>query len=82
MSARRSDPQSGATLILEPKGLTILARDGNTAFIPAPPGYSLSHFGEGLAVIARGEAPLEGWWDWHFEPDLEARQLRRLGPAY
>ena len=79
---RRTDPRTGATLVLAPDGLTILRRDGAATLIPAPAGYSLSHFGEGMTVVGRGEAPSEGWWDWHFEPDLEHGQLRRLGPAY
>lgn len=81
MKSRRIDPESGATLLLAPRGLAVIG-DGTTRIIPAPPGYSLSHFAEGMTVVARGEAPLEGWWDWHFEPDLEQGQLRRLGPAY
>ena len=79
---RRTDPRSGATFILSPEGLTMLRADGGRIFLPAPPGYSLSHFAEGITVVARGEAPHEGWWDWHFEPDPEAGHLRRLGPAY
>jgi hypothetical protein len=78
----RVDPRSGATLALAPEGLTLLARDGGRHFVPAPAGYTLSHFGEGTIVVGRGEAPVDGWWDWHFEVDAEARLLRRLGPAY
>jgi hypothetical protein len=79
---RRLDPQTGSTLILEPEGLTVLSGDGGHHFIPAPPGYSLSHFGEGSTVVARGDAQADGWWDWHFAPDLEEYAWRRLGPAY
>jgi hypothetical protein len=82
VTLRRVDPQSGATLILAPEALTILSSDGTDTFIPAPAGYSLSHFGEGSTIVARGAAPVDGWWDWHFEPDPEAGMLRRLGPAY
>ena len=82
MSTRAVDPKSGATLLLTPEGLTVLRDDGEPTFIPAPSGYSLSHFGEGITVVARGEAPIQGWWDWHFEPDVEHRKLRRIGPAY
>ncbi len=79
---RRLDARTGSTLILAPEGLAVLSTDGGHAFIPAPHGYSLSHFGEGVTVIGRGEAAVDGWWDWHFTPDLEANCLRRLGPAY
>jgi hypothetical protein len=79
---RRTDPRTGSTLILSTEGLTILRPDGGRAFLPAPEGYSLSHFGEGLSVVGRGEAPHDGWWDWHFEPDLDNGRFRRLGPAY
>jgi len=77
----RIDPATGATLTLAPEGLTMLRRDGRQSFIPAPDGFSLSHF-EGAAVVGRGEAAIDGWWDWHFEVDAEAGRLRRLGPAY
>ena len=80
--ARRLDPRSGATLVLAPEGLTVLAPDGECAFIAAPVGYALSHFGEGASIVARGDSQVDGWWDWHFEADVEAGQLRRLGPAY
>ena len=80
--ASRTDPRTGAMLELAPEGLQILRADGSRFFIPAPAGYSLSHFAEGATIVGRGEAPVDGWWDWHFEPDLEAGLLRRLGPAY
>jgi hypothetical protein len=80
--ARRVDPRTGAAFILAPEGLTTIAPDGARAFIPAPPGYKLSHFAEGNCVVGRGEAPVDGWWDWHFEVDAETGALRRLGPAY
>lgn len=79
---RRTDPRTGSTLILSPEGLTVLRPDGSRGYLPAPEGYSLSHFGEGIDVVGRGEAPRDGWWDWHFEPDLETGAFRRLGPAY
>jgi hypothetical protein len=68
--------------VLAPEGLTILSPDGRRDFVPAPTGYTLSHFAGGTIVVGRGEAPVDGWWDWHFEVDTEARLLRRLGPAY
>ena len=80
--ARRLDPRTGATLVLAPEGLTILSPDGGRAFIAAPDGYALSHFGEGASIVARGDYQVDGWWDWHFEADVEAGLLRRLGPAY
>jgi hypothetical protein len=80
--ARRVDPRTGATFILVPEGLTMVASGGGSTFIPAPAGYSLSHFAEGNSVVGRGEAPVDGWWDWHFEVDAEAGRLRRIGPAY
>jgi hypothetical protein len=79
---RRVDRRTGATFVLAPEGLTVERSDGGTAFIPAPLGYSLSHFGEGNAVVARGESVVDGWRDWHFEADLDAGRLNRLGPAY
>jgi hypothetical protein len=79
---RRTDPCTGSTLVLSPDGLTILRTGGGRDFLPAPDGYSLSHFSEGITVVGRGEAPLDGWWDWHFEPDLETGRFRRVGPAY
>lgn len=78
----RRDPRTGATLTLASEGLTILCPSGGRAFIPAPDGYTLSHFGEGTTIVARGGAEVDGWWDWHFEADVEAGLLRRLGPAY
>ena len=78
----RIDPRTGATLILAPDGLTILSPGGGRAFIAAPQGYALSHFGEGASVVGRGSAAVDGWWDWHFEVDAEGGRLRRLGPAY
>ncbi|MDB5692908.1 MAG: hypothetical protein JWO81_1971 [Alphaproteobacteria bacterium] len=78
----RVDPRSGTTLVLAPEGLTTLSTDGGRAFIPAPAGYTLSHFAEGAIVVGRGETPVDGWWDWHFEVDPENAALRRLGPAY
>ena len=80
--ARRIDPETGATLTLSPDGLSVELPGRAAIFIPAPPGYSLSHFTDGMAVVGRGEAPRDGWWDWQFETDLEARRLRRAGPAY
>jgi hypothetical protein len=79
---RRVDPRTGSVLTLAPDGLTLVRSDGRSARIPAPEGYSLSHFGDGILVVGRGEAPVDGWRDWHFEPDLEAGLLRRRGPAY
>ncbi len=79
---RRTDPRTGSTLILAPDGLTVVRPDGGRDFLPAPDGYSLSHFGEGIVLVGRGEAPFDGWWDWHFEADLETGTFRRLGPAY
>ena len=78
----RLDPRTGATLILAEEGLTILSSGGGRAFIAAPEGYTLSHFGEGASVVARGREPYDGWRDWHFEADVAAGQMRRLGPAY
>jgi hypothetical protein len=79
---RRIDPATGATLILAADGLTVLRSDGRRGFVPAPEGFSLSHFGEGTIAVGRGETPVDGWRDWHFAPDVEAGLLRRLGPAY
>jgi hypothetical protein len=79
---RRVDPRTGGVLVLASDGLTVLRTDGGSARIPAPDGYSLSHFADGITVVGRGEAQVEGWRDWHFEPDLEAGLLRRRGPAY
>ena len=79
---RRGDPRTGITFELAPEGLNVLRPDGRSAFIPAPAGYSLSHFGEGNLIVARGDVQVDGWRDWHFEADLEAGRLRRLGPAY
>ena len=78
----RLDPRTGSTLILAPEGVTIVSPDGGRTFVPAPDGYALSHFGEGAAIVAQGSKPVDGWWDWHFETDVEAGLLRRLGPAY
>jgi hypothetical protein len=77
----RLDRRTGATLILAPDGLKVL-RTGAAGFIPAPEGFSLSHFSEDAILVGRGAAPIDGWWDWHFEADVEAGLLRRLGPAY
>jgi hypothetical protein len=76
---RRTDA-GGTEWVLEPDGLTAIAPDGSRHFLPAPPGYSLSHFGEGVTVVARGEQPVGGWWDWIFAVERDA--LRRVGPAY
>jgi hypothetical protein len=78
----RIDPATGATLLLAEKGVTAIARDGTRRFIPAPHGYAFSHFAEGVAIVGRGDRPIEGWQDWHFEVDVEAGIFRRLGPAY
>jgi hypothetical protein len=80
--AQRTDPRTGSVLSLSPEGLNVVRPDGARAFIAAPLGYSLSYFEQGIVVVGRGEAPHDGWWDWHFEPDLEAGTFRRLGPAY
>lgn len=79
---RRLDPRTGSTLVLAAEGVMILSPDGGGAFIPAPEGYALSHFGEGVAIVGRGAQAVDGWWDRHFEADAEAGLLRRLGPAY
>lgn len=79
---QRVDRRTGSTLILSPEGLTIVDPGGGRSFLPAPEGYSLSHFGEGISVVGRGAAPQDGWWDWNFEPDFKTRCFRRLGPAY
>jgi hypothetical protein len=79
---QRTDPRTGSVLILSSEGLTVVRPDGGRGFIAAPRGYSLSYFEGGINVVARGEAPHDGWWDWHFEPDLDAGAFRRLGPAY
>ncbi|HEX5183941.1 MAG TPA: hypothetical protein VFW19_12420 [Allosphingosinicella sp.] len=80
--AQRTDPRTGSVLTLSSAGLAVTHPDGRHVFIAAPPGYSLSHFEAGITVVGRGEAQHDGWWDWHFEPDLEAGVFRRLGPAY
>jgi len=76
---RRNDA-AGTEWVLEPEGLTATAPDGTRRFLLAPPGYTLSHFGEGATVVARGEQPVDGWWDWIFAVEEDA--LRRVGPAY
>ncbi|HEY0311244.1 MAG TPA: hypothetical protein VGC56_01980 [Allosphingosinicella sp.] len=76
---RRKDAE-GTEWVLEPGGLTAFAADATRRFLPAPPGYTLSHFGEGITVVGRGEEPVDGWWDWIFE--VEGDALRRVGPAY
>jgi hypothetical protein len=78
----RIDPATGSTLTLAADGLRVLHRDGRSGFVPAPPGFSLSHFGAGATVVGRSDAPVEGWRDWHFQADVAAGLLRRLGPAY
>jgi hypothetical protein len=50
--------------------------------IAAPAGITLSHFGEDGLVVGQGEAPVDGWWDWHFEADWGECRMRRTGPAY
>ena len=79
---QRIEPSTGSTLILAPGELTVLRADGSRAFLLAPPGYTLSHFGEGILVVGRGDALRDGWWDWYFEPDFESGTWRRTGPAY
>jgi hypothetical protein len=76
---RRTDA-AGTEWVLSPDGLTGVAPDGSPRFLPAPAGYTLSHFGEGATVVARGEQPVDGWWDWIFA--VEGNALRRVGPAY
>ena len=69
----------------ERSGVSILSRDGEiVGAVPAPEGYSLSHFAGGSepVLVGQGESPYEGWQDWHFEVDEEGRRLRRLGPGY
>ena len=71
---------AGAEWVLEPNGLTAIAADGTRRFMAAPSGYTLSHFGDGATVVARGEQLVNGWWDWIFT--VEGDALRRVGPAY
>ena len=81
------EPESGRIAALTRSGrLLLFERDGTPAgSIEPPDGYILSHFvaGEaGLAVVGQGEAPHQGWPDWHFLIDGAALGLRRAGPAY
>lgn len=76
---RRTDPVTGETIVLAPDGVTLVAPDGGRRFVPAPPGYRLSHF-EGDTIVGQGEQAVGGWWDWHFV--LEGSVLRRGDPAY
>lgn len=83
------DPVSGfrVALSLEGEGrLLLFAADGAPAgAIEAPPGYRLSHLVEApdrLLVVGQGEAPVDGWHDWHFAIDTATMTLSRAGPAY
>lgn len=83
------DPVSGLTVALSPEGEgRLLLSDSDGAPVGAidpPPGYRLSHLVEEpgrLLVVGQGAAAVDGWHDWHFEIDAQARALRRAGPAY
>ena len=83
------DPVSGFTVALCPEGegrLVLFDADGAPAgAIEAPPGYRLSHLVETpdrLLVVGQGEAPVDGWQDWHFAIDVRSATLTRAGPAY
>ena len=84
----RYDPASGRILVLareqESGAIVILSRGGQRlGTITAPDGYAISHFVDGgPAVVCQGEAPHEGWWDWHFTVDPRGGEMRRTGPAY
>lgn len=80
---------SGRIVALSRSGagrLLLFDADGAAAgSIEAPAGYALSHLvpGEqGLAVVGQGDAPHDGWPDWHFRIDAGAASLTRAGPAY
>lgn len=47
-----------------------------------PTGYSFSHAEPPLILVCRGEAPVDGWWDWRFAVDPATGELERIGPAY
>lgn len=83
------DPVSGLRVALRPDGdgrLLLFDPDGAPAGeIGPPPGYRLSHLVETpdrLLVVGQGDAPVEGWHDWHFAIDARRRALVRAGPAY
>ena len=85
----RYDPHCDRLIVLvrapEGEAAVLLSMDGEqVGMVPAPVGYSLSHFAdvEEPVLVGQGEAPHEGWQDWHFTVDKEGRALRRLGPAY
>jgi hypothetical protein len=83
------DPVSGFRVALRPEGegrLLLFDADGAPAgAIAAPPGYRLSHLvetPERLLVVGQGEAPVDGWHDWHFAIDVRSATLTRASPAY
>jgi hypothetical protein len=83
------DPVSGFRVAFSPEGegrLLLFDADGAPAgAIEAPPGYRLSHLVETpdrLLVVGQGEAPVDGWHDWHFAIDARGATLSRAGPAY
>lgn len=82
------DPVSGLSVAIAPAGdgVVLCGAGGEAAgAITAPPGYVLSHFVEEpmrLLVVGQGEAPVDGWPDWHFEVDVARNRLVRAGPAY
>lgn len=83
------DPVSGFRVALSLAGdgrLLLFGPDGAPAgAIEAPPGYRLSHLVETpdrLLVVGQGEAPVDGWHDWHFAIDVRSATLTRTSPAY
>ena len=80
---------SGRIVALSRSGagrLLLFEADGAPAgSVEAPAGYALSHLVagvDGLAVVGQGDAPRDGWPDWHFLIDARAGSLTRAGPAY
>lgn len=47
-----------------------------------PPGCSFSYADTLSTLVCRGEAAVDGWWDWRFSVDLETGAMERIGPAY
>jgi hypothetical protein len=73
-------PSDGEKLRLVPEGVEVTRADGSTRFIPAPTGYSFSHFAQDGSIVGRGQTAVDGWQDWHFVRD--GAGFRRMGPAY
>lgn len=61
----------------------IVAESGETRrALEPPPGYAFSYADGPATLVCRGEAPVDGFWDWRFSVDEESGALERLGPAY